>query len=100
VVRSILASRQGERWGRDSSLPRTFRENTSENGLLKGGRENRPAWCSAGAFDAPLVELVGDLGQKRASRGTLKRTWGAPVAPGGPSDRFLAHMVFRPGVDA
>lgn len=30
----------------------------------------------------------------------MKRTWGAPVAPGRPSGPNLAHMVFRAGVDA
>jgi len=69
-------------------------------GLPEGERANRPAWCPAGASGAALVELVGEFGQKRVSRGTLKRTWGAPVAPGRPAGRFLAHMVFRAGVDA
>lgn len=59
-----------------------FAETPPENRPPKGERRSRLGWCPAGASGAPLVELVGDLGQNRVARGNLKRTWGAPVAPG------------------
>ena len=55
----------------------------------------RPGWCAGGGVGAALVRLVGGFAGKRVSRGTLKRTRGAPVAPGRPAGRFLAHVVFE-----
>jgi len=84
-----------------SGAPRgRFEETPGKTTEHKGKRQNWSAWCAAGASGATLIELTGDFDGKRVSRGTLKHTWGAPVAPGRPSGRFLAHMVFRAGVDA
>ena len=99
VIPSGLADKENGGGGLQAFLGR-FAETPPENGLPERERRNPPAWRAGGASGAPLVELVGDFGQKRVSRGTPKRTWGAPVAPGRPSGRFLGHMVSRPGVEA
>jgi len=67
-----------------------------ENGLLEAFGANLPGWCAVGLTGAPLVELVGDFGQKRVSRGTLKRTWGAPVASGRHQAQIWRIWFFGP----